>query len=152
MKKLKKMIVFMQDNERYTIPQGMIKRLYLKRFEPVIGIDGDGNVHRAMQVGELSIVVDKRLLNTIKTPSISGGLGNRGLDDAREIRLVFDTGATTQLILPWKNQAGEPAYNLDYYQGRPEAGLLKLLWSDDEYQVAEQQEIDQLLNQRGQAK
>lgn len=141
MKKLKKIVVFMQDNERYTIPQGMFKRLYLKRFEPVIGIDGDGNVHRAMQVGELSIAVDERLLNTIKTPSISGGLGSRGLDDAKEIRLVFDTGATTQLILPWKNQAGAPAYNLDYCQGRPEEGTLKLFWSDNEYRIAKLQDI-----------
>ncbi len=148
MKKLKKMIVFMQDNEHFTIPQRMVKRLYLKRFEPVIGIDGDGNLRRAMQVGELSITVDERMLNTIKTPSISGELGSRGLYDAKEIRLVFDTGATIQLILPWKNRAGEPAYNLDCYQGYPKAGTLQLFWSDDEYQVAEQQKIDQLFNRK----
>lgn len=149
MKKLKKMIVFMQDNEHFTIPQRMVRQLYLKKFEPVIGIDSDGNFRQAIQVGELSITVDEQMLNTIKTPSLSGGLGSRGLDDTKEIRLIFDTGTATQLILPWKNRAGEPAYNLDYYQGYPKAGILKLFWSDDEYQVAEQQEIDQLPNRRG---
>lgn len=138
----------MQDNEHFMIPQRMVRQLYLKRFKPVIGIDGDGNFRRAMQVGELSITVDEQMLNTIKTPGVSGELGSRGLYDTKEIQLVFDTGAATQLILPWKNRAGEPAYNLDYYQGYSKAGTLKLFWSDDEYQVAEQQEIDQLLNRR----
>lgn len=141
MKKLKKIVVIMQDNEEFTIPQAMINRLYLKRFETVIGIDGDGNLHRAVQAKELAIEVDEHLLNTIKTPSVWGGLGKRGLYDARELRLVFDTGVVIQLILPWKIPVEAPASNLDFYQYHPQAGTLKLFWSEDEYKIAELQDF-----------
>ncbi|MGN1282492.1 MAG: hypothetical protein ACI4UB_01575 [Limosilactobacillus sp.] len=141
MRKLKKILVLMQDNEQFAIPQEMVDRLYLKRFDPAIGIDGDGNLHRAMQVRELSVTVDEQLLNTIKTPSMRGGLGERGFYDAQELQLIFDTGRVVQLILPWKSPAGAATFNLDFCQYRPATGKLRLFWSDDEYQIAELQEV-----------